>query len=406
MLTRRETPEVHARDDRRRGGTEMRPPHRRRWVRYMVFGFLLLLILGGVIGRVLLPGLVRDYVNRTLERNELYSGRIGAVHIHLWRGAYSIHDIRISKRTGNVPVPLLRAKSLDLSVQWNALIHRRLVTRIVVNEPEVNFVDAGTKEESQTGGAGGPWLQMVQDLTPFKVNSAIVQHGSIHFRSYKGPAPIDVYVSELNASLENLSNIRDDTNPLLATVRASGLLMDHAKLDLKIDLDPFSYRPTFHMAMRLLGLDVTRINDLARAYGKFDFERGWFDLVLECDSKEGQLGGYVKPLFRNLKVFSLTKDIQQGNPLEFFWQALVGGATAALRNFPRDQFGTKIPFTGDFSKKTTIDIFATVGNVLRNAFIRAYLPRLENQQAAPQPGDGLNFDSPEFDDTLSVGGVL
>jgi len=27
-------------------------------------------------------------------------------------------------------------------------------------------------------------------------------------------------------------------------------------------LDPSSYRPTFHMAARLLGLDVTKINDL------------------------------------------------------------------------------------------------------------------------------------------------
>src|SRR5438105_10557717 len=112
-------------------------------------------------------------------------------------------------------------------------------------------------------------------------------------------------------------------------------------------LDPFSYRPTFHMGLRLLGLDVTQINNLALAYGKFDFKRGWFDLVLETDCKEGQMTGYVKPLFRNLKVFSLTQDIKEDNPLIFFWQALVGTATTLLKNQSRDQFGTMIPVTGE-----------------------------------------------------------
>src|SRR5205823_12300520 len=134
----------------------------------------------------------------------------------------------------------------------------------------------------------------------------------------------------------NLTNIRSETNPLLATVQASGLIMDQARLEYKMTLDPFSYRPTFHMALRLLGLDVTKINELALAYGKFDFKRGWFDLVVEADSKEGAMSGYVKPLFRNLKVFSLTQDVKEDNVLQFFWQALVGFATTVFKNQPRD----------------------------------------------------------------------
>ena len=83
----------------------------------------------------------------------------------------------------------------------------------------------------------------------------------------------------------------------------------------------------YRWRLRLLGLDVTKLNDLALTYGKFNFKRGWFDLVLETDSKEGQMTGYVKPLFRNLRVFSLTQDIKEDSVLQFFWQALVGTAT-------------------------------------------------------------------------------
>jgi len=167
-------------------------------------------------------------------------------------------------------------------------------------------------------------------------------------------------------------------------------------------LDPFSYHPTFHMALRLLGLDVTKINDLALAYGKFDFKRGWFDLVIETDAKEGQFTGYVKPLFRNLKVFSLAQDIKEDNPLQFLWQALIGAATTVFKNQPRDQFGTLIPFTGEASGATKTDTLATIGNVLRNAFVRAYLPRLEGNQDV---AEGMQFEAPEFEEHMATGGT-
>ena len=359
---------------------------------------VLLVVLG--IARAALPGFVREYVNRTLDRNQGYAGTIGAVQLHLWRGAYSIHDVRISKRTGNVPVPFLAAKRVDFSVEWGALRHRKIVGRVLIEEPELNFVDASRESEAQTG-AGGPWLQMIRDLFPFKINSAVVKDGSVHFRAYKGQAPVDVFLTQVQASVDNLGNIRDETNPLASSVQATALAMNHAKLEYRMTLDPFSYRPTFHMAMRLIGLDVTTLNDLALTYGKFDFKRGWFDLVIETDSKEGQMTGYVKPLFRNLKVFSLKEDFQNDDVLQFFWQALIGGTTELLKNQSRDQFGTRIPFTADTSGMSP-DILATLGNVFRNAFFRAYLPRLEKDAGS----DGIVFGPADFTEQISAGGVF
>ncbi|MEO6184248.1 MAG: DUF748 domain-containing protein [Verrucomicrobiota bacterium] len=349
----------------------------------------------------MLPWVVRDYVNRTLDRSHLYSGKIGKLQINLWRGAYSIQDVSISKTTGNVPVPFFAAKRVEFALLWKALLHRRLVGRVLMVRPEINFVDAPSEAETQTG-VGGPWLQMIKDLFPFKINSAVIQDGSVHFRTYQKAKPVDVYLSHLEGSIDNLGNIQNDTIPLGATVQATALAMDEAKFEFKMTLDPFSYRPTFHMATRLIGLDLTKINDLARTYGKFDFERGWFDLVIETDSKEGQVTGYVKPLFRNPKIFSLTDDIKDENVLEFFWQALLGAATNLFKNWSRDQVGTLIPFSGDASGNNP-DIIATIGNVLRNAFVRAYLPRLESGQNSV---DGLQFQPPDISDPISSGDVL
>jgi hypothetical protein len=375
-------------------------PKRKRhriWRRVGIVLIGIAVVLG--IGRAILPWAVRDYVNRTLDLNPLYEGNIGKVQIHLWRGAYSIEEVRLNKTTGNVPVPLFAAKRVGFALQWRALLHGRVVGHVRMDQPEINFVDAPSQGDSQSG-IGGPWLQILADLFPFKINSAVIKDGSVHFRAYQTAKPVDVYISQFEATIDNLGNIRDETNPLVSTVQAAGLVMDQARFEYKMTLDPFSYRPTFHMALRLLGLDVTKINDLALAYGKFDFKRGWFDLVLETDVKEGQITGYAKPLFRNLKVFSLSEDLKEDNVLQFFWQALVGGATSLFKNHSRDQFGTLIPFTGDATGATTADIFATIGNILRNAFVRAYLPRLESGQESI---GGLTFQAPEISDPISAG---
>jgi len=388
-----------AHEKKARASAGATPKGRRRW---RAVGIVLLALVGlAAVGRAILPWAVRDYVNRTLDRNPLYHGQIGKVRIHLWRGAYSIQDVRISKVSGNVPVPFFAAPRVDFALEWDALWHRRLVGRVLMQQPELNFVDAPTEGETQTG-AGGAWLQLIRDLFPFRINRAIIQNGSVHLRAFQTEKPLDVYLSDVDATIDNLGNIRDFTTPLAATVQARALAMEQAKLDFKMTLDPFSYRPTFHLALRLLGLDVTRLNELALAYGKFDFKRGWFDLVIEADSKEGQLSGYVKPLFRDLKVFDLVEDLEGANVIQAFWQALVGAVTGLLKNQPRDQFGTLIPFSGDYSRTTNTDILATIGNMLRNAFVRAYLPRLESGQESV---DGLQFEAPDITDSISAGDV-
>ncbi len=379
-----------------------RPPKQRQPKRHRFWSTLgiVVLVLAVVVGvgRALLPWAVRDYVNRTLHRNPLYSGKIGPVHVSLLRGAYSIDDIKISKTTGDIPVPFFAASHIDFAIQWHALVHRKIVARILMDQPQLNFVDASSGGDSQTG-AGGDWNQTIRALFPFRINRLVVRNGSIHFHGLNtGKPPVDVYLSDLDAVIDNLGNIRDEMKPLVATVRANALAMNQAKFELDMTLDPFAYEPTFHLASRLLGLDVTKLNDLALAYGKFDFKRGYFDLVLEADSKAGQLSGYIKPLFRNLKVFSLSKDIKEDNVLQFFWQALLGAATTIFKNQPRDQFGTLIPFTSTTGTGAAPDILATIGNLLRNAFIRAYLPRL---QSGSQSVDGLTFQPPDISSPVS-----
>ena len=343
-----------------------------------------------VSARAALPIWLRWYVNRTIDQSPVYQGTIGKVDVQLWQGGYTIHDIQINKTTGTTPVPFFAAKQVHLVMEWKALLSHRLVGRIVMDQPELNFVDAADESSSQTG-ADAPWLQIIRDLFPFKINSAVVKDGAIHFRAFDRDPPVDVYLSKIDGRIDNLTNIYKETAPLVTSVEARGLAMDQAKFEYKMKLDPFSNRPTFHMGVRLFGLDVQKINDLALAYGKFDFKSGYFDLVVELDSNEGVLEGYIKPLFRGLHIFDL-REVVQADPLKTFWEALLEVTTQVLKNQERDQFGTLIPLTGSVNGGgTQADILTTIGNVLRNAFIRAYLPRFEGVNPDMREETGLEF---------------
>src|SRR5581483_8119443 len=198
--------------------------------------FVLLL----VAVRLALPSALRWYVNRTIDESPLYDGEIGSIDVHLWRGAYSINDVRLVKTTGNVPVPLFSAKRVDLAIQWDALMQRRIVGRLLIEHPQLNFVDAEDESKSQTG-AGGPWLDIVRQLFPFKINRAEIRDGEIHFRAFHTDPPVDVYLSQLDASIHNLTNIRDETTPHFARVEATAKAMDQAKFEFQMKFNPFSY---------------------------------------------------------------------------------------------------------------------------------------------------------------------
>ena len=47
-----------------------------------------------------------------------------------------------------------------------------------------------------------------------------------------------------------------------------------------------------------------------------------------------------------------------------------------LKNQPKDQLATTIPVSGNF-EKTDIELWATIGGILQNAFVRALVPKVD-----------------------------
>src|SRR5690606_7436082 len=83
-----------------------------------------------VAGRIYLPYWVEDYVNGKIDALEGYGGAVEDIDIQLFRGAYQIHGLNIHKEKGGLQEPFVAARTIDLSVEWRALLAGAVVAEI------------------------------------------------------------------------------------------------------------------------------------------------------------------------------------------------------------------------------------------------------------------------------------
>ncbi|HET6430630.1 DUF748 domain-containing protein [Dyella sp.] len=338
--------------------------------------------------RALLPYAVRHYLNARMDRMGDYHGHIDDIDIHLWRGAYSIDDLRIAKVSGKLPVPLLQAPHTEIALSWRALSHGVLRGKIDFRQPVVNFVDGRGEGDSQSG-KGVDWRAKLRLLTPIRLDELTVHGGTVTFRSFVATPRVDLKMTEVEATASNLTNIDRRGGSRVARLRASARLLGDARLQTQASFDPLSHFGDFAYQLQVTGVDLTRANDLARAYAGLDFAGGHGDFTMELQARDGALEGYAKPLFKDLQIFSWQQDVQQQhkNPIKLAWEALAQGVTSLFKNHAKDQFATRVPIRGRIDDRELGAVQAILG-VLRNAFVQAYTPKLEH--LTPAPGDAAS----------------
>lgn len=70
---------------------------------------LVALVLLALVVRLLLPGWVRHYLDGRIEHMGPYHGSMADIDLHIWRGSYTIHNLRIDKDGAPLKEPFLNA---------------------------------------------------------------------------------------------------------------------------------------------------------------------------------------------------------------------------------------------------------------------------------------------------------
>jgi hypothetical protein len=330
-----------------------------------------------VAARVALPYLVRDEINKQMAHLGPYRGQVADVEIHLWRGAYTLNGMLIEKGSGKVPVPLMKAPHIDLSVSWSQLFHGAVVAEVTFDRPEFNLVDGRSEADSQSG-RGVDWRAELDRLLPIQLNEVRVHDGTVAFRAFNTKPAVDLKATDVQATILNLTNVRGESGKRVAEFEASAKVLGEAPMATKASFDPFGTLDDFDFNVRVTSLELAQLNPLLQAYARIDVASGEGEFLMELQATESQLSGYAKPMFRDLKVLSWQQDVveQHDNPARLLWEAFAGGTAWIFKNQRADQFATRIPISGNLKKPQTGKLDALLA-ILRNAFVEAFQPQFE-----------------------------
>jgi hypothetical protein len=97
----------------------------------------------------------------------------------------------------------------------------------------------------------------------------------------------------------------------------------------------------------------------------------------EAGVKKGRVEGYVKPLFRDLRLYGPEQDAEKSVGQKFKERA-ADVIAKVLRNRPRQEVATVVPIAGPLDNPKANTWEALIG-LVRNSFNKAILPGFERE---------------------------
>ncbi len=337
---------------------------------------LLIIIAVLIVARIILPYVLLHYANKRLAAIDGYFGHVEDLDLSLYRGAYKLKNLYIDKvdSVSNIHAQFFDVQLIDLSLQWRALLHGRVVGKMDLEYPTLIFTKDVT-DVSKIQKDTNDFRMLLKSFMPLKLNRLVVNHGNIHYLDPGSKPVVDIYMTETHVLAENLGNVIDSSK--LPSSIHSTAFMSGGIMHFDMNLNLLAADPYFEMKAKLENANLATFNDFFLAYGKFDINSGRFGLYMELAAMDGKFIGYFKPVIKDLIVMS--KKDHHDSFLHFMWEEIVGAAGVILKNHPKDQIATKIPIEGTFKTATTFDTWGAIAILLRNAFIQALIPAIDNE---------------------------
>ncbi len=336
---------------------------------------ILVVVIALIIFRLYLPVIVKNYVNRTLDRIPGYHGWVDDIDISLWRGAYVINGLHLFK-DGNKK-PMLDLPITDISIEWRSLFRGKIVSKVKMIRPEFNmYITANKLSKNETPGRSD-WTKALKELVPITINRFVVEDGKFLYADILESPDINLKVEKISLVATNLGNVVDKSKILPSDIKINAVSFGKGNLNVSANMNLLKKIPDMDVNVSLKNSDVTALNTVSLATAGFDFEKGRFELYSEFAIKNGYLKGYFKPMFQNIKIpDSLGKP--NSNILKRLWEGVITFFGFVLKNKPRDSFATKIPIEGDLNNPD-LKLWTMITNIFKNAFIRPFKNEVDNE---------------------------
>jgi Domain of Unknown Function (DUF748) len=355
-----------------------------RRVAAVVLGLLAVLIL---IALVASP-IATWAANRKLANLPDYQGHIGAVTIALWKMGVQVTDLNLYDRKGEKELPLVKVKKASLRMTWSALLQGKLGGELKAESPEITVIKTETAQSNDGKDAKeklkevkekiDPWRDALAKSFPMELTRLEVNDAKVHFidRTHQ-PTP-DLALEHLHLVATGLRN-RSQGEELPAKIHIQGVTTGHGQLAIAVEADPLAKAPRFTTTMEVKQLSLPEWNNFLAAYANADVSSGTFEFYLEANAQGGGYQGYIKPFLKDVN-FKTTSD-KDKNAAQRLAKTAANAVLKVLKNKDENKVATKAPFSGTFDQNG-VDLWTTVQNLLRNAFVQALREGFEGGASA------------------------
>jgi len=249
---------------------------------------------------------------------------------------------------------------------------------------EIDYVHTARTAEAEmkrAGEIGKAVKEAPRSEMLLRVDRLRLDRCTVGMENRNAARPYRVFLADVDLRIDNLSN-RFSQGAADAELR--GKFMGSGPTLVNARFRPEKDGPDFDLRVKIEDTRLTDMNDLFRAYGKFDAAEGAFSFYSELQIRNDRISGYIKPFFRNMKVYDKRSDREK----IFFrrlYEMLVGGVARLLENPHRDEVAAKADVSGPVDKPR-ISSWEIVGNLVRNAFFKTILPGFEREASRPPGG--------------------
>ena len=327
-----------------------------------------------IIFRLFLPLIVKNHVNKILNRIPGYHGSVDDIDIALFRGAYVINGLHLFKNGHKKP--MLDFPKADISIEWRAIFHGKIVSEVEMYHPEFNYYITPNKLSPQETPGQDDWTKALHELVPFKINRYTVEDGKFLYADIVESPDINLLIEKISLSATNLSNVVDKSKALPSYVRMHAVSFGDGNLNVTANMNLLKKIPDMDVNLSLKNSNVTALNTVSLATAGFDFEKGQFELYSEFAIRNGYLKGYLKPMFHNIKIPD-SPGKPNSSVIKRLWEGLITFFGFVLKNKPKDSFATKIPIEGNLNDPD-IKLWTLITNIFRNAFIKPFSNEVDN----------------------------
>jgi hypothetical protein len=259
------------------------------------------------------------------------------------------------------------------------------IAKVEVENATIDGIHLDYVHTSQSAASESQRIDTVK-TTAAKVNNApglllevhevVLTHSELKFLNDAANPHYRFTVSDTNLRATNLSN-HLSAGP--ANLRFSGKFMGSGDTRMTGVLRPEHQGPNFDFDLASQNTDLTLLNDLLRAYGKFDVASGHVSVFSQVTVKDHYVNGYVKPLFTDLKVYDARKDAKKPI-LHQAYELAIGGAAKLLKNRSTQQVATRVDISGPVNTPN-LSAWQAIGQFLANAFVNALVPGFDREVA-------------------------